>query len=384
MIPAERSHLHAAAKSHPGMSGKNNEDRYAVAAYLLENGDPVSTVFAIVSDGVGGHRAGEVAAEFAVETISQNIAESEIIHPIQTLKNAIVQASQEIYTQSESNDEYKGMGATCACCWVIGDRLYMANVGDTRIYLIRDNSIRQLSTDHTWIQEAIDAGIMTREDARDHPHSHVIRRHLGSSQPVVPDTRLRLNEAENDAQAEANQGMMLRPGDQLVLCSDGLTDLVHDDEIMEIFEVNEQEDAIDALIDLANLRGGHDNITIISLQYPGSTEKTQPVPVPTKGKKVRTACLVFGIFLLLVVIISAGVYYYLTRPESSQSPIPVTSSATLLSTATTMPTELSPPSQTPASTESDTIIPSTTIEIIPTASPLLDTLTPWPTNTSSP
>jgi len=384
MIPAERSHLHAAAKSHPGMSGKNNEDRYAVTAYLIENGDPISTVFAIVSDGVGGHRAGEVAAEFAVDIISQNIAESETTQPIQTLKNAIVQASQTIYTQSESNDEYKGMGATCACCWVIGDRLYMANVGDTRIYLIRDNSIRQLSTDHTWIQEAIDAGILTREDAHDHPHSHVIRRHLGSSQPVVPDTRLRLNEDENNDQAEANQGMMLMPEDQLVLCSDGLTDLVNDDEIMEIFEVNEQEDAIDALIDLANLRGGHDNITIISLQYPGITEKTQPVPVPTKGKKKRTACLVFGILFLLALIISAGIYYYLIRPEPSQSPIPATSSTTLPSTTTTMPTELSPPSQTPVSTESDSIIPSATIEIIPTVSPLMDTLTPWPTNTSSP
>jgi serine/threonine protein phosphatase PrpC len=384
MIPAERSHLHAAAKSHPGMSGKNNEDRYAVTAYLIENGDPISTVFAVVSDGVGGHRAGEVAAEFAVEMISQSIAESETTQPIQTLKNAIVHASNTIYTQSESNDEYKGMGATCACCWVIDDRLYLANVGDTRIYLIRDNSIRQLSTDHTWIQEAIDAGIMTREEVNDHPQSHVIRRFLGSSQPVVPDIRLRLHEGETDAQTEANQGMVLMPEDQLVLCSDGLTDLVSEDEILKIFETKEQEDAIDALIELANLRGGHDNITIISLQNPGITEKTQPVPVPSRGKKKRTACLVFGILLLLVFIISAGVYFYLVRPEPSQAPVLVTTNTALPPTATISPTELSSPSQTPVNTESDSIIPSATVGVSPSASPLLDTLTPWPTNTNSP
>ena len=384
MIPAERSHLHVAAKSHPGMSGKNNEDRYAVTVHQIEKEEPVATVLATVSDGVGGHLAGEVAAELAVEMISQAIAESDATQPIQSLKNAIIHANQTIYAQSENNDEYKGMGATCACCWVIGDQLYIANVGDTRIYLIRDNSIRQLSTDHTWTQEAIDAGIMTQEEARDHPHSHVIRRHLGSSQPVVPDTRLRLNEGENDSQAEANQGMQLLPEDQLVLCSDGLTDLVSEDEIREIFETKEQEDAIDALIDLANQRGGHDNITIISLVKPGIVEKTQPITVPKKGKKKRNACLVFGSLFLLVIIISAGAYFYLSRPEPTQIPAQVTTSTAIPSTAAMTPTELSSPSETSIPTVSDIAIPSATVGLSPSSTPLVDTLTPWPTNTTSP
>jgi len=241
MIPAERAHLHIAALTHPGMSGKNNEDRYAVSAFRLEDEQSTPVVFAIISDGIGGHRAGEVAAEMVVETVSQAVAKSNAQYPIQTLRESIMRSSQEISVEAESDPEKKGMGATCASALIVGDRLYIAYVGDSRIYLVRSGAVRQISIDHTWVQEAVDANIIEPEEAKGHPNAHVIRRYLGSKQPVEPDTRLRLSPSETPAQSEANQGLPLQPGDQVILCSDGLTDLVSDAEILSAVRNQEQE-----------------------------------------------------------------------------------------------------------------------------------------------
>ncbi|MEJ2448733.1 MAG: hypothetical protein P8Y37_12450 [Anaerolineales bacterium] len=118
----------------------------------------------------------------------------------------------------------------------MGRRLYLGAVGDSRIYLIRGNTIRQLTTDHTWVQEALDIGVINEEEARSHPRRHLIRSYLGSPDPVHPDLRLYLDMEENQEQAKANQGLPLIPGDQVLLCSDGLTDLVADPEILEILQ----------------------------------------------------------------------------------------------------------------------------------------------------
>ncbi len=224
MIPSKYSHLHVAVATHPGMKGKNNEDRYAVSAYSIGEEKRIPSVLAVVCDGIGGHRAGEVAAEIAVEKISLVVAQSDGSQPLATLREAISEANQAVRSQSEVDPTRKGMGATCACAWVIGDRLFIASVGDSRIYLERAGTIHKLTTDHTWIQEALDQGILTPEQARGHPNLHVIRRYLGSQQPVEADTRLKLSRDEDDVQAQSNQGLKLVPGDTLMLCSDGLTD----------------------------------------------------------------------------------------------------------------------------------------------------------------
>src|SRR5512146_2059233 len=228
MIRIARAHLNVEAQTHAGMAGKNNEDRYAVASFVLDKDDRVPVLLAVLSDGIGGHRAGEVAAELAVERISQIVAKSSGKKPLETLSAAIAQASNEIYTQAQTNLERRGMGATCACAWIINDRLYTATVGDSRIYLIRDGVIQQVTTDHTWIQEALDKGVLKPEEAHGHPNAHVIRRYLGSPTPPKVDFRLRLDGHENDMRASSNQGTQLLERDQLVLCSDGLTDLVSD------------------------------------------------------------------------------------------------------------------------------------------------------------
>lgn len=379
MIPVERAHLNVAARSHPGMSGKNNEDRYAVFAFILNTNKPEPAILAVVADGIGGHRAGEVAAEIAVTTISQAVTNSGTQQPVQTLQEAIIRAGQSIYQQSEIDHDRKGMGATCACGWVIGDRLYMASVGDSRIYLLRGNTIHQLSTDHTWVQEAIESGTLTPEQARGHPNAHVIRRYLGSRQPVVPDLRLRLYPGESDDQAEANQGLRLLPGDQLLLCSDGLTDLVSETEILESMQSNPMESAIDMLIDLANQRGGHDNITIVALEMPEPVAVTAPVSVTGRRRGPSWACLgLIGALLAIGVLTLSGLYWLLngslTLPVSTQAVtgVPVTLTPAFSEATATIPS-LAP-------VTSPTVQPG----LRPTRTPLPASLTPWPTNTLEP
>ncbi len=311
MITAEKKHLEIAAHSHAGMSGKNNEDRFGVFNYRLSASDETPAVLAVVADGIGGHRAGEIAADLAVETISQVVGNSDAREPVKTLTDAIIQAGELIREQAEGDLNQKGMGATCACVWVVGERLYTATVGDSRIYLIRDQKIRQISTDHTWVQEALDHGALTPEQARNHPNVHVIRRYLGSPQPVVPDVRLRLDLEEDDGQAESNQGVSLQPTDRLLLCSDGLTDLVKDEEILAALETNQLEAAVQYLINLANHRGGHDNITIIALDYGRAMQRE------TRGLGSRVALLgCLGLLFLLIVALGAAFFvgWYFSRP----------------------------------------------------------------------
>lgn len=357
MIRTDRAHLHVAARSHPGMSGKQNEDRFAVLSFRRSERDPTPAVFAVVCDGIGGHRAGEVAAELAVEGIGRVVAESDGRRPLEVLAAAIQDVSTAIAAQAVPGGEREGMGATCACAWVIGDRLYTATVGDSRIYLIRGGRIRQLSVDHTWVQEAIDRGILTPDQARDHPNVHVIRRYLGSVVLPEPDFRLRLRPGESDAAARANQGLRLDPEDVLLLCSDGLSDLVSNEEILwAVRSAPTLEAAAEALIDLANQRGGHDNITVVLLSVPAGMPARRRTP---RWLPWLIAGIVTGLILLSVV---AALIWAALRPVGVKTPTP--------GPGPTLPTLTLPaPTRTP--------VPPTAAGPTPTPGP---TYTPWPTN----
>ena len=279
MNRSQRNHLNVATLTHAGMVGKNNEDRFTVSSYIGQEEKPV--LFAIVSDGIGGHRAGEVAAELAVNYILEKISESDGRHPLEIMENAIHSASQAIASRSASQADQYGMGATCACIWVEGDRLYTAYIGDSRIYLIRDGKIQRLTVDHTWVQEAIEKGVITPEQARDHPNVHVIRRHLGSVELPDVDFRLRLSREDDDEQGRKNQGAHLKPGDVLLMCTDGLTDLIWDDEILRLITTrNTLKSAAEDLVGQANERGGYDNITVVLIGVP----KEKPAARPQKKK----------------------------------------------------------------------------------------------------
>jgi serine/threonine protein phosphatase PrpC len=274
MNRTQHSHLDVAALSHAGMTGKNNEDRFDVSSYSTEGDKPV--LFAVVSDGIGGHRAGEVAAELAVNYIVENVSQSNGRNPIQIMESAIHAASQAIASHSASKEDQHGMGATCACVWLEERNLFIAYVGDTRIYLVRDGSIQRLTIDHTWVQEAMDRGIITPAQAHNHPNVHVIRRHLGSVELPDVDFRLWLNGDEDTQQAHDNQGAPLKPGDTILMCTDGLTDMVWDDEILRLIVTrNSLKSAAEDLIAQANERGGHDNITVVLIGVP-RLDATQP------------------------------------------------------------------------------------------------------------
>ena len=391
MIPVSQAHLFVSAVTHAGMKGKNNEDRFTVSAFRHSEVDPTPSILAVVADGVGGHRAGEVAAEIAVEMISQTVSESDAQNPTQTLVDAILHASQTIYSKAGSDLNQQGMSTTCSCAWVIDDRLYLASVGDTRIYLVKGNTIQQLTVDHTWVQEAIDHGAITPEEARQHPNAHVIRRHLGSTQPVVPDVRIRLRPDESDEQSKANQGMRLRPGDRVLLCSDGLTDLVDEEEILVTLNSNSRDQAPHELVKLANQRGGHDNITVITLEIPSKKQR-----VTLAGRKSRRGVLVLsvlgaGIFLLLRYMAINNLILAHTRSTPTLLPEPtfapgITSDPFLIPTL--------PPTQPPliiatATLDQPTpILSSPTVETSPqpeaSPTPIPATYTPWPTSTPLP
>jgi len=374
MIRTDKSHLITVAQTHPGMSGKNNEDRFAVTAYHVSEKNPMPVLLAVLSDGIGGHRAGEIAAEIAVNCISQKVAGSDAHNPVGLLQQAIIEASARIYEEAQNSPERQGMGATCVAVLVLNNRLFAASVGDSRLYLIREGQIRKLSTDHTWIQEALEAGVLEPSQAEGHPNAHVIRRYLGSPNPPQVDIRLRLNDSETNAEAEGNQGFTLLPGDHLLLCSDGLSDLVQDQEILEMIQAKPVNEAVSALIDLANERGGHDNITIIVLQAPEKLAVREP---KKKSKRWVVGCI--GAVILAALLAGAiwGFLWYRGRrllPAAATS----TAAATEFKTLPAVP-DTAIPSETPARTS--TLTPpeaKTPVPVVPDALENGHTLTPVP------
>jgi len=270
VIPSKHPHLDSSSITDPGKKGRLNEDSFEITAFTLNEDDDTPVLLAIIADGIGGHKAGEIASKIAVSTIISSVAESDGTDPLWILKSALLEANHSITSEGANDDSKKGMGSTVACALVIDFALYIATLGDSRLYLIRDNVIQQLNIDHTWVQEALEVGVINSEEARSHPRRHLIRSYLGSSDPIHPDLRLYMDPEENQEQAKANQGLPLVPGDQILICTDGLTDLVADEEILEILVGEDSKDEqLQKLVDLANLRGGHDNITAVVLQVPG-------------------------------------------------------------------------------------------------------------------
>jgi serine/threonine protein phosphatase PrpC len=288
-------HLHIGVLSHPGEKRTNNEDSYSVFANRLEK-DSMPTLLAIVADGIGGHQAGEIASQLTIDTIVDKLSRADADQPLHHLRSAIKTAGTTVAQAALRSQEFYGMGSTVAVAWVIGKQLYTAHVGDSRIYLLRNNSLSQITIDHTWVQEAIKHEIISPEEARNHPRAHVLQLAIGSPDPPEPDFRLRLSDQENDLQSENNQGMTLIQGDKILLCTDGLTDLVEDHEIQMALAEQIPQDAAQSLVSLARARGGHDNITVIILAVPRDWSDTQ-------SKRTKKNVLLRGAFILFILAV---------------------------------------------------------------------------------
>lgn len=368
MKKTEESHLNIKAASHPGMTGKQNEDRYGVVTFNVEHEQQTPSVLAVLCDGIGGHRAGEVAAEMGVSMITEFIAASNGDQPLRIFQEAITRANHAIYAASQTDQGRKGMGATCACAWVIGDLLYTTNLGDSRIYLLREGHLIQLTTDHTWIQEAMDAGIISDAEGNDHPNAHVIRRYLGSQKAPKPDFRLWYFEDEQDSDAVNNQGMQVKTGDILLLCSDGLTDLLADEEICAVITDTPFAEVPDSLINIANTRGGHDNTTIVLMEVP-SQRRGQL----RSNRRRRWLIRILAYILLVSLIVMVSVLGFCWWHEKLDAVEPIEPVVRL-----TLPTSV------PTLTVTDTPTPSATLTSPAVEETPMPSITPWPTNTQSP
>ncbi len=209
--------------------------------------------FAVVCDGMGGAKAGDIASQTAVKTISEYIINSyrrkiTIRDFLKILKNAMVSANITLYDMAQKQPELKGMGTTAVVAVVKGDEVAVAHVGDSRIYLINDE-ITQLTRDHSVVQTLIESGELSPEDAAKHPRKNVITRALGVEESVSVDTA-ELSLGENDT---------------LLLCTDGLTNFVKTEDILKAFKENDISVVPEKLIELANEGGGGDNITAVTL-----------------------------------------------------------------------------------------------------------------------
>lgn len=368
MINTKPSQVVIEAASHPGLSGKKNEDRYRVRSFSVGAQKQTPSVLAVLCDGIGGHRAGEVAAEMGVSIITEALVVSDVHDPLNAMEAAITKASDAIFQASQSQGGRIGMGATCAVAWLIGERLYTANLGDSRIYLLREGHLLQLTTDHTWIQEALDAGVISESVRETHPNAHVIRRYLGSKIPPKPDFRLWYFEDEGDQEALENQGLKIKIGDIVLLCSDGLTDLVSDEEIRAVIKGTDLKKVPDALIDMANRRGGHDNTTVVVMGYP-----RKPGKEATGARRRRWLLSCLGALVLVSVLVTAvflGLRTWTGILEARETSQP-TVTYTLVIEVRTIQTTSTP-----------------TMTITPTLTPVLSSpqpsITPWPTHTTWP
>jgi PPM family protein phosphatase len=236
--------LAVAARSDVGMIRSGNEDNYfstVAAQYGLF----------IVADGMGGHAAGEVASEMAVQIVTRELTD------VQSLKlgeislrveEALKRANRAIYERTMTEVDKQGMGTTASVLLLSGSSYLIGQVGDSRVYLLRDGQLRQLTKDHSYVQEQVDAGYLTPEQARYHPYSNVITRCVGASDEVQPDTYR--------GQAKV--------GDLFLVASDGLTGMVDDRRLQQLLLARvTPERLVEALISEANGRGGLDNITAI-------------------------------------------------------------------------------------------------------------------------
>jgi protein phosphatase len=218
----------------------------------------------IVADGMGGHSSGEVASRLAVEVITRTYYK-ESGDPQSALKAAFRKANHEIHKAAEKDESKSGMGTTCTALVLENGTAISAHVGDSRLYLVRDGSIYLMTEDHSAVMEMVKAGLLTLEQARHHPDKNVILRAMGSHPEVEVTTW--------------QEPFPVKAGDRFLLCSDGLYDLVEDEEIKRIVMLGDPQPACENLVALAKERGGHDNITvgIVALKSEGEATSS-PVP----------------------------------------------------------------------------------------------------------
>ena len=236
--------MRSRGKTDVGQKRNTNQD------YLFYSDEPVGAFpnLYIVADGMGGHRAGDHASHMAVERFVQLARQTEETNPVTLMRSLLEYVNEELLMEARSDSLYKGMGTTFVAITVVNGKGYIVNVGDSRLYLIHSNQIRQVTLDHSLVEELVRSGELTPQEARRHPRKNIITRAVGVGEDVYPD----FFEIE------------VHLGDRILLCSDGLSNMIDDKELEEIVSSERDLDTMmKYLIDKANYYGGYDNIAAV-------------------------------------------------------------------------------------------------------------------------
>lgn len=258
--------IESCAVNHKGLVRLNNEDNYYLAGSYIAR-DKVNEascltklltdeypVIAAVCDGVGGAHAGEDAALTVVSALNAVMSGFDQVHDTERITKEMRRVSRRV-DRLRLQGNIESMGATLVMACIRRGRLLVTNVGDSRAYLMRGNELTQLSEDHSEVQRLVNMGILSREEMRTHPRRHIITQYMG-----LPENQLLIDPAYSDT-------IEIQPGDRVLLCSDGLTDMVDDEGISNILQsVPDCEEAAKALVDAALQCGGRDNTTVLLLQ----------------------------------------------------------------------------------------------------------------------
>ncbi|NLJ88128.1 MAG: Stp1/IreP family PP2C-type Ser/Thr phosphatase [Epulopiscium sp.] len=242
----------SAGKCHIGKHRNKNED----AIFLHDSQYGCLPNLYIVADGMGGHLAGEYASTFAIQSFCEyvNMHKDDSISA-ENLKSflydAILYTNNKVYEKSKEDDNFKGMGTTFIVSVFLADKIYVAHVGDSRVYIIQDDKIYQLTLDHSYVEEMVRKGEITEKEAINHPNRNIITRAVGTNSTVDVDFYT----------ADINDGTFT------LMCSDGLSNMLEEEEILHIIKENEDLETItQALVDKANEKGGFDNISVIIIR----------------------------------------------------------------------------------------------------------------------
>jgi len=246
------------AMSDVGRKRQHNEDSYLVAPQL--------GLFA-VADGMGGHRAGEKASRMAVERLRDSLVLPRRGAPrdevLGQLQRAMFITGAAIFDAAQSDPDLSGMGTTLTSLLFHGPRVYVAHVGDSRCYLYRDGKVQQITNDHSWVAEQVKAGLLTEQEARESRFRHIITRSVGFEREVQVDGQI----------------YPVQAGDCLILCSDGLSNYIEDTDLSEVLTNQLYSEAPRVLVDMANSRGGDDNITVVLIHLANDASREAPQQV---------------------------------------------------------------------------------------------------------
>jgi serine/threonine protein phosphatase PrpC len=282
-----RTELTVGVLTDVGRQRTQNEDTVYADAQLSSSG-----WLGVVADGIGGRLAGEIASALAVQTIRDTFREHADDDPSVRLHRAVEAANATVYELSRSSPDYAGMGSTVTAAAIVLQRLVVAQVGDSRAYVLRDARLLQLTHDHSVVEELIRAHKLTRDEARTHGRRNVITRNVGADPQVAVDM----------------VEFQLRDGDRVLLCSDGLHASVEDSVIARALDAP-PDVAAQTLVDLANEQGGRDNVSVVVV-------KVAVRPQVTKAQTLPVRQVLIAIGLALACLAAAACYYfffYLTR-----------------------------------------------------------------------